>query len=101
MDADSQAAIMAVTTGIPAPPPNSFQEAVMLSVAQREEVLDTLIKEHVRTGTFSFFEAFETAKRVDVDESARVPEVRYMLHMWEARNVLREDPDQGYRIRLG
>jgi len=70
----------------------------MLSVAQREEVLGTLIEEHRATGTFSFLEAFDAAKRVDVDESARVPEVRFMLHQWEDRHVLAEDPDRGYRI---
>lgn len=70
----------------------------MLSVAQREEVLDTLIEEHRDTGTFSFLEAFDAAKRVDIDESARVPEVRFMLHQWERRHVLAEDPGHGYKI---
>ena len=70
----------------------------MLSVAQREEVLDTLIQEHRGTGTFSFLDAFDAAKRVDLDESARVPEVRFMLHQWEDRHLLQEDPNRGYRI---
>lgn len=72
----------------------------MLSVAQRKEVLDTLVAEHENTGVFSFTEAFEAARRVDVDEAARVPEVRYMLHLWEIENRLDVDADFGlFRIR--
>lgn len=72
----------------------------MLSVAQRKEVLDTLIAEHENTGVFSFLDAFEAARKVDLDDSARVPEVRYMLHLWEIENRLDVDPDFGcFRIR--